>query len=63
MRRNPNRLDTLVGIAVFAGLASGGLSVLVAVFAVVSADWTGAGICLGAAALAFGLTANALLRQ
>ena len=63
MRGPPNRLDTLVGIAVAAGMTTGGLSLVVAVVAVLGRDWMGAGVCLVAAALAFGLTANALLRE
>ena len=63
MRKPPNRFDTVVGLSVVAGLLSGGLGLLVAVIAAFDGNWVGTGVCLMAAALAFGLTTNALLRQ
>ena len=39
------------------------LSVLFSVIAVIRTDFTGAGVCLGAAALAHGMLLNGLLRR
>ena len=63
MARRANRLEAVLGIVVIASLFTGFSGMLVAVFAFFSAEWVGAGVCLGAAALAFGLVANALLRE
>ncbi len=63
MEKKPNRLEAVLGIVVIASLVTGFSGLLVAVFAFFSAEWVGAGVCLGAAALAFGLVANALLRE
>jgi hypothetical protein len=47
---------------VIASLVTGLAGLLVAVFAFFGGEWVGAGLCLAAAVLAFGLTANAILR-
>jgi hypothetical protein len=44
-------------------MITGILALIAAAFAFFSYDWTATGVCLGAAALAFGTTANAVLRR
>jgi hypothetical protein len=51
----------VIGWATYGSASIGVLSVLAAVLAF--GDWQGVGLCLIAAALAFGLLANAVLRQ
>jgi hypothetical protein len=63
MEKKPNRFNNILGIAVMAALITGLTGFVTGVFAFFNADWTGAGVCLAAAALAFGLLANALLRD
>ena len=64
MSDKSNRPEALVGWAVTGAMLTGLLAWFVAFFAVVNDyDWTAAGLALLAAALAFGLIANALLRQ
>ena len=63
MNRKASASGTVVDIAIITCLVTGYASLLTAVFAFFGGDWVGAGACLGAAALAFGLVANALLRQ
>ena len=55
--------ENVLGITVIAGLATGFAALLVAGFAFFSADWVGAGVALGAAGLAFGLVAQAVLSR
>ncbi|MCJ7700388.1 MAG: hypothetical protein MUO62_02290 [Anaerolineales bacterium] len=63
MEKKSNKFEVILGIVVIAGMITGFVGLLAAVFAFFSADWVGVGVCLGAAALAFGLLANALLRD
>ncbi len=63
MEKKSNKFEVILGIVVIAGMITGFVGLLAAVFAFFSADWAGVGVCLGAAALAFGLLANALLRD
>ncbi len=63
MEKERNRYEALIGIAVLAGLVTGAASLLAAAITWINAEWVGLGLCLGAAALAFGLTTNALLRD
>ena len=44
---------TVLGIVIMAELVTGFAGLLVALFAFFSAEWVGASLCLGAAALAF----------
>jgi uncharacterized membrane-anchored protein len=53
----------LIGVILYGALITGIASLLAAVVAFFSGDLSGAGMCLVAAALAFGLTLNALLRH
>ena len=63
MNSRPNKIDKVLGISVIAGLTTGIASLLTALFAFYNSDWTGTGICLGAAAVAFGLLTNMLLNH
>ncbi len=63
MDKKPNRFDFIVGLAVIFGLITGCLSLSLGAFALIKAEWIGVGLSLLAAALAFGLLTNALLRK
>ena len=58
-----NRPDTIAGMALYAAMFTGFIAIIVAIFAFASANWVGAALSLVAAALAFGLVANAILRH
>lgn len=55
--------NTLIGIVIFAALITGLLSLIVGILAFINNDWAGTGLCLVAAAIAFGSITNALLRR
>jgi hypothetical protein len=55
--------ETIAGVAVICGMVAGFAALVAAVFAFFSFNFVGAGVCLGAAGLSFGLVANASLRQ
>ncbi len=57
------RSKAVLGTVIIAGLATGFAGLLGAVFAFFSADWVGVGVCLAAAAIAFALLTNAILRE
>jgi hypothetical protein len=61
---NPkDRGTTIAGITVFLGLVTGVTAFLAGLYAFIpNLDFAGAGACFIAAALGFGLTANAVLR-
>ena len=64
MNNNQNSPSIIAGLAIILGLVTGLAALLVAFFAVVNDfNWLAAGLSLGAAALAFGLVANAILRE
>ena len=63
MAKKPTRSENMVGFLTIAGMITGCVGLIGAVLAFLNADWTGTGLCLAAAALAFGLLANALLRD
>ncbi len=54
---------TAAGLSVSGGLLTGAGALVTALAAVLSGDFVGCGVCLVAAALAFGLLANAVYRQ
>jgi hypothetical protein len=54
--------ETIAGVAVVCAMFAGFAAVVAAVFAFFSFNWVGAGVCLAAAGLSFGLVANASLR-
>jgi hypothetical protein len=58
-----DRSETVGGLTVVGGLLTGFLSLAVAALALFVSNWVGAGISLVAAALSFGLLANAVWRQ
>ena len=55
--------ETIAGVAVICGMITGYAAFIAAVFAFFSFNWVGAGVCLAAAGLSFGLVANAALRH
>jgi hypothetical protein len=57
------RAAAIAGVAIVMGLVTGFTGLAAAVFAFVTFNWVGVGVCLGAAALSFGLVANAALRR
>ena len=63
MEKKPNRFDNILGLVVIAGLITGFIGLVAAVLAIFAGESIGAGVCLAAAALAFGLLANAFLRD
>ena len=63
METQRSRLEAVIGLSVVLGMVTGVLGVIAAVFAFFSYDWMAAGVCIGAAGLAFGLVANAVLRN
>jgi hypothetical protein len=63
MEKRSSRLEGVLGMVIIASLVTGLAGLVVAVFAFFDAEWVGGGVSLAAAALAFGLLANALLRS
>lgn len=57
------RFSSIIGFMIIAVIFTGIASFVVAVVAFFNSDWIASGISLAAAALAFGLTTNALLRR
>ena len=55
--------DALVGLAPLGCAITGVVSLVGALWPLVSANYVAASVCLAAAALAFGLLVNALLRE
>ncbi len=56
------RFDRWVGLAVLLSMIAGILSLLMAVISLIAGEFTGMGLCLVAAALAFGALSIALLQ-
>jgi len=63
MREQRNRSEALVGVVVGGSLITGLAGLLTAALAFLSTEWAGTGVCLVAAAIAFGHASNALLRE
>jgi hypothetical protein len=63
MAKTTERLDAILGQSVIAAMITGVAAVVAAIFAFIQGDWVGTGVCLGAAGLAFGLLANAMMRD
>jgi len=61
--RGVRRSNSAIGISVLGSSAAGVVALLAAIPAWFAADWVGVGALTGAAGIAFGLLANALLRQ
>jgi len=60
---NHKQLNTIIGLATLGGGVTGVAGFLAALVAFFSGDFVATGVCLIAAALSFGLLANALFRQ
>jgi len=54
--------NTIIALAAVGGAVTGVISFIAALFPLFEGDFTGAGLCLLAAAFSFGLLANALYR-
>jgi hypothetical protein len=52
-----------MGLAALGGVVTGALGLVAALFPFFDGDFTATGLCLIAAALSFGLLANAVLRD
>lgn len=63
MYKDRGRVDTLVGLAMIGGSITGAVSLIAALFVLAEGSHTALGMCLIAAALSFGLLANAVLRE
>jgi hypothetical protein len=53
----------MAGFAVICGMMAGFGGLIVALFSLFAFNFVGAGVCLAAAGLSFGLVANATLRK
>ena len=62
MNENGQKLYALIGLATVGGGITGVAGLVAALFALLSGDLVATGVCLVAAAVSFGLLANALLR-
>jgi hypothetical protein len=64
MNNNQNSPSIIAGLAIILSMVTGLAAMIVALFAVINDfNWLAGGLSLGAAALAFGLVANAILRE
>ncbi len=63
MEKQRSKLYAIVAQSVIAGMVTGFAALVAAVFAFIEGDWVGTGACFAAAAIAFGLVANAMLRN
>ena len=57
------RGEMIAGVAVVCAMFTGFAALVATVFAFFSLNWVGAGVCLLAAGVSFGLVANASLRN
>ena len=62
MSENRRKLDAIIGLATLGSGITGVSGLILALFSLLSGDLLATGVCLVAAALSFGLLANALLR-
>jgi hypothetical protein len=62
MSENRRKLDAFIGLAILGSSITGVAGLILALFALFGGDLLTTGVCLVAAALSFGLLANALLR-
>jgi len=63
MGEQRNRSEAFVGVVVGGSLITGLAGLLTGALAFLSTEWAGTGVCLVAAAIAFGHASNALLRE
>lgn len=57
------RGEMIAGMAIICAMVAGFASFIAAVFSFFNFNFVGAGVCLAAAGLSFGLVANAVLRK
>jgi hypothetical protein len=62
MQTKQDKVGVIVALAMVGGSVTGAVSFVAALFPLVEGDFLGVGLCLIAAALSFGLLANAVLR-
>ena len=62
MNHDRRPLNTVIGLSILGSILVGVASLLAAVAAFVEGEYTAVGVCLAAAALSFGLLANAVLQ-
>lgn len=62
MKENRSRFNTMIGLATIGSTITGVASLCLALISLFDGDFLAMGTCLIAAALSFGLLANALLR-
>jgi hypothetical protein len=62
MNDRDGKLSMLIGLSIIGGSITGAISFVAALFPLVVGDYAAVGLCLIAAALSFGLLANAVLR-
>jgi hypothetical protein len=63
MSENRRQFDTIIGLVTLGGAITGVAGLVVAFVALLSGEFVATGVCLVAAALSFGLLANALIRE
>lgn len=63
MSEDRTKLDTIIGLAAIGSSITGIASLIAAIFPFFNGEFTAMGACLIAAALSFGLLANAVLRE
>ncbi|MCK4901070.1 MAG: hypothetical protein KAS38_19975 [Anaerolineales bacterium] len=63
MNQDQRRINLITGLAILGSLITGILSLIAALFPFLSGEYLSAGVFLIAAALAFGLLANATSRK
>lgn len=63
MTSHKNDAESIAGLAIIGTCITGVASLVAAIFTFLNGDFAAGGICLLAAALSFGLLANAVLRE
>lgn len=63
MSEDRRKLDTIIGLAAIGSSLTGVASLIAAIFPFVNGEFVAVGVCLTAAALSFGLLANAVFRE
>ena len=63
MSENRRQFDRIIGLVTLGGAITGVAGLVAALFAFFSGEFVATGVCLIAAALSFGLLANALIRE
>ena len=63
MSENRRKFETLIGLVILGGAITGVAGFVAALVAFFSGEFVATGACLIAAALSFGLLANALIRE